>query len=205
MKFILGKKIGMSQVFIETEKDRKAIPVTLVEAGPCVVTKIKTVENDGYKSIQMGFSEKKNINKPLMGQLKELGKFRYLKEFRIENDEKEYKQGDKIDISIFEAGDKIRVVGTSKSKGFQGVMKRHNFKCGQASHGQKHSNRKPGSIGSAYPEHVIKGRKMAGRMGGEKVSQLGLEVVNIDKDNNLLLVKGSVPGNIGSLLRVVSE
>ena len=215
MKFILGKKIGMSQVFKDDENGRKVVPVTLIEAGPCVVSQIRDEEKDGYQAVQVGYLEKKKINKPLAGHLKDLGKFRYLKEFRldktgvgkdsVEKEKTEYKLGDKIDVSVFEIGDKIKVSGVSKAKGFQGVMKRHNFKCGQASHGQKHSNRKPGSIGSAYPEHVIKGRKMAGRMGGVQSTQLGLEVVEVDKDKNLLIIKGAVPGNNGGLVRVVGN
>ncbi len=215
MKFILGKKIGMSQVFIDSEDAKKVLPVTLIEVGPCVVTQIREEEKDGYQAVQIGFLEKKKINKPLAGHLKDLGKFRYLREFRLDkngvgksNEEKEkteYKIGDKIDASVFETGDKIKVSGVSKAKGFQGVMKRHGFKCGQASHGQKHSNRKPGSIGSAYPEHVIKGKKMAGRMGGVQSTQLGLEVVEVDKEKNLLIIKGSVPGNNGVLVRVVGK
>ena len=202
MKFILGKKIGMSQVFVDHENIREVIPVTLIEAGPCTITQIKTNEKDGYSGVQLGFSEKKKINKPLLGHLKDLGKFRHLKELRTENDKEEYAVGGKVDVSVFEQGDAVSVVGVSKSKGFQGVMKRHGFKGGQASHGQKHSNRKCGSIGSAYPEHVIKGRKMAGRMGGDQVTQSGLKIVEVDLENNLLLVKGSVPGNIGSLVKV---
>ena len=215
MKFILGKKIGMSQVFKDDENGRKVIPVTLIEAGPCVVSQVRNEGKDGYCAVQVGYLEKKKINKPLAGHLKDLGKFRYLKEFRLdkigvgkssaEKKKTEYKLGDKIDVSVFEAGDKIKVSGVSKAKGFQGVMKRHGFKCGQASHGQKHSNRKPGSIGSAYPEHVIKGRKMAGRMGGVQSTQLGLEVVEVDKERNLLIIKGAVPGNNGVLVRVVGS
>ena len=215
MKFILGKKIGMSQIFKDDENGRKVVPVTLIKAGPCVVSQIRNEEKDGYQAVQVGYLEKKKINKPLAGHLKDLGKFRYLKEFRLdktgvgkdsaEKEKTEYKLGDKIDVSVFEAGDKIKVSGVSKAKGFQGVMKRHGFKCGQASHGQKHSNRKPGSIGSAYPEHVIKGRKMAGRMGGVQSTQLGLEVVEVDKEKNLLIIKGSVPGNNGVLVRVVGN
>ncbi len=215
MKFILGKKIGMSQVFKDDENGRKVVPVTLIETGPCVVSQVRNEEKDGYQAVQVGYLEKKKINKPLAGHLKDLGKFRYLKEFRLdkngvgknsaEKEKTEYKLGDKIDVSVFEAGDKVKVSGVSKAKGFQGVMKRHGFKCGQASHGQKHSNRKPGSIGSAYPEHVIKGRKMAGRMGGVQSTQLGLEVVEVDKDRNLLIIKGAVPGNNGVLVRVVGK
>jgi large subunit ribosomal protein L3 len=203
MKFILGKKIGMSQIFNEEKK--KIIPVTLVEAGPCVITKIITKEKDVYQGVQIGFLKKKKINKPLAGHLKDLGKFRYLKEFRTEESDKEYKLGEKIEVTTFVAGDDIRVIGKGKSKGFQGVMKRHGFGGGPASHGQKHSNRKPGSIGSGFPEHVTKGRRMAGRMGGGQITQLGLKVVGIDNDKNLLLIKGSVPGNIGSLVEVITK
>ncbi|MEA1936875.1 MAG: 50S ribosomal protein L3 [Patescibacteria group bacterium] len=215
MKFILGKKIGMSQIFKDDENGRKVVPVTLIEAGPCVVSQIRNEEKDGYQAIQVAYLEKKKINKPLAGHLKDLGKFRYLKEFRLdkngvgknaeEKEKTEYKLGDKIAVSIFEAGDKIKVSGVSKAKGFQGVMKRHGFKCGQASHGQKHSNRKPGSIGSAFPEHVIKGKKMAGRMGGVQSTQLGLEVVGVDKEKNLLIIKGAVPGNNGVLVNIVES
>ena len=213
MKFILGKKIGMSQVFIDSEDAKKVVPVTLIEVGPCVVTQIREEKKDGYEAVQIGFLEKKKINKPLAGHLKDLGKLRHLREFRLDkngvgksNEEKvEYKLGDEINASVFETGDKVKISGVSKGKGFQGVMKRHGFKCGQASHGQKHSNRKPGSIGSAYPEHVIKGRKMAGRMGGVQSTQLGLEVVEVDKERNLLIIKGSVPGNNGVLVRVVGK
>lgn len=202
MKFILGKKIGMSQVFIDHENKREAVPVTLVEAGPCTITQIKTIEKDSYNGVQLGFLEKKKINKPLSGHLKDLGKFRYLRELRTEDDKEEYTVGGKVDVSVFEEGDAVSVIGVSKSKGFQGVMKRHGFKGGPASHGQKHSNRKGGSIGSAFPQHVIKGKKMAGRMGGDQVTQQGLRIVEVDKERNLLLIKGSVPGNIGSLVKV---
>ncbi|MCK5332799.1 50S ribosomal protein L3 [Candidatus Parcubacteria bacterium] len=202
MKFILGKKIGMSQVFVDGDNKREVVPVTLIEAGPCTITQVRTIEKDGYTAVQVGFLEKKKINKPLSGHLKDLGKFRYLRELRTEDSEEEYLVGGKVDVSVFEAGDAVSVIGISKSKGFQGVMKRHNFKGGPSSHGQKHSNRKGGSIGSAFPEHVIKGKKMAGRMGGDQVTQRGLSVVEIDKERNLLLVKGSVPGNIGSLVKV---
>ncbi|MBW6440576.1 50S ribosomal protein L3 [Patescibacteria group bacterium] len=205
MKFILGKKIGMSQIFVDNEETREVIPVTLIESQSCVLTDLKTINKDGYEAVQVGFMDKKKINKPLLGHLKDLGKFRYLQEFRTERSDTEYKKGDKIDVSIFQVGDEVHVSGVSKSKGFQGVMKRHNFKGGPASHGQKHSNRKCGSIGSAFPEHVIKGKRMAGRMGGVNVTQKGLKIVQIDKERNLLLIKGSVPGNIGSLIKVLSD
>ncbi len=205
MKFILGKKIGMSQVFVNNENKREVIPVSVVEAGPCVVTQVKTAEKDGYTSVQIGFGSKKIINKPLSGHLKELGKFRYLAEFRDANKNKEYKIGEKLEADIFEAGDKIKVSGKIKSKGFQGVMKRHGFKGGPASHGQKHSNRKPGSIASRRTGKVEKGKRMAGRMGGINSTQRGLNVVDVDKKNNLILIKGAIPGSIGTLVKVVSE
>ena len=199
MEFILGKKIGMSQVFSE---DRKVTPVTLIEAGPCVVTQVKTEEKDGYQAVQVGFGERKKINRPLMGHLKDLGKFRYLREIR--NVKEDMKIGDKIDAGVFKEGDKIKVIGISKGKGFQGVMKRHGFHGSPATHGHKHDHRAPGSIGSAFPEHVLKGKKMAGRMGGDRVTVKGLKVVKVDKENNLLVVKGAVPGKRGALLKVES-
>ena len=215
MKFILGKKIGMSQVFIDSEDAKKVVPVTLIEVGPCVVTQVKEEKKDGYQAVQIGFLEKKKINKPLAGHLKDLGKLRYLREFRLDKNgvgkdkdsvkKVEYKIGDKIDASVFEAGDKIKISGVSKGKGFQGVMKRHGFKCGKASHGQKHSNRKAGAIGNSNQARVIKGLGMAGRMGGVQSTQLGLEVVEVDKEKNLLIIKGSVPGNNGVLVRVVGK
>jgi len=190
----------MSQVFSE---DRKVTPVTLIEAGPCVVTQVKTEEKDGYQAVQVGFGERKKINRPLMGHLKDLGKFRYLREIR--DVKEDMKIGDKIDAGVFKEGDKIKVVGISKGKGFQGVMKRHGFHGSPATHGHKHDHRAPGSIGSAFPEHVLKGKKMAGRMGGDQVTVKGLKVVKVDKENNLLAVKGAVPGKRGALVEVVGN
>jgi len=200
MKFILGRKIGMSRVFSE---DRKVMPVTLIEAGPCVVTQVKTEEKDGYRAVQVGFGEKKKINKPLMGHLKNLGRFRYLKEIR--DIKEDIKIGDKIDAGVFEEGDKVRVIGISKGKGFQGVMKRHGFHGSPATHGHKHDHRAPGSIGSAFPEHVLKGKKMAGRMGSDQIMVKGLKIIKVDKENNLLAIKGAVPGKRGALVEVVGN
>jgi len=204
MKFILGKKVGMSQIFIGEGENRKVVPVTIIEAGPCVVTQVKTVEKDGYSAVQVGFGEKKDINKPMAGHLKGLGKFRYLAEFKPE-EKKEYKVGDKIELTAFGEGDKVKVVGTTKAKGFQGGMKRHGFKGGPASHGQKHSNRKPGSLGSRRTGKVAKGKRMAGRMGADTHTQVGLKIAEVDKERGLLLIKGSVAGNPGGLLKVLSE
>ncbi len=206
MKFILGEKIGMSQIFVGDQDKKKVIPVTLIEAGPCVITQIKkSAEKDGYNAVQIGYKEKRIINKPLAGHLKNLGKFRYLKEFRTDDDDKKYKIGDKINTSVFTVGDRVRVYGTSKAKGFQGVVKRHGFSGGPASHGQKHSHREPGSIGCGFPEHVLKGKRMAGRMGGKRITQVGLEIVEIDSKNNLLAIKGSIPGRQWGLVGIVSE
>ena len=190
----------MSRVFSE---DRKVMPVTLIEAGPCVVTQVKTEEKDGYRAVQVGFGEKKKINKPLMGHLKNLGRFRYLKEIR--DIKEDIKIGDKIDAGVFEEGDKVRVIGISKGKGFQGVMKRHGFHGSPATHGHKHDHRAPGSIGSAFPEHVLKGKKMAGRMGSDQIMVKGLKIIKVDKENNLLAIKGAVPGKRGALVEVVGN
>jgi len=206
MKFILGKKVGMSQVFIEGEKETKVVPVTLVEADSCYVTQVKNQEKDGYEAIQVAFEESKVANKPMAGHFAGVGRFfKYLREFRNDAKESTMNVGEKVEVSIFEAGDKVKVTGVSKGKGFQGAMKRHNFRGGPASHGQKHSNRRVGSIGATYPERVIKGKRMAGRMGGEQVTQVGLEIVRVDAEKNLLLIKGCVPGNNGSLLKIMSE
>lgn len=206
MKFILGKKVGMSQVFVEGEKETKVVPVTLVEADSCYVAQVKSEETDGYGAIQMAFQENKKVNKPMAGHLKNVGKnFKFLREFRIEGSEVKLETGEKVEVSIFEPGDKVKATGVSKAKGFQGAMKRHGFRGGPASHGQKHSNRRVGSIGATYPERVIKGKRMAGRMGGNNVTQVGLEIVKVDAEKNLLLIKGCVPGNNGSLIKIVSE
>lgn len=205
MKFILGKKVGMSQVFIEGEKETKVVPVTLVEADSCYVTQVKNKEKDGYEAVQVAFEESKKVNKPMAGHLGAVGKFfKFLREFRTDEESK-MNVGDKVDVTIFEAGDKVKVTGITKAKGFQGAMKRHGFRGGPATHGQKHSKRRVGSIGATYPERVIKGKRMAGRMGGDQLTQVGLEIVRVDADKNLLLIKGCVPGNIGSLLKVMSE
>lgn len=200
MKFILGTKEKMTQIF---GKDGVVQPVTIINAGPVKVTQIKNVEKDGYESVQVGYGEKKekNINKPEKGHLKGLGNFRYLREF---NTDEEVKVGDKIDVSVFEEGEEVIISAISKGKGFQGVVKRHNFAGGPRSHGQKHSERKPGSIGSTGPQRVFKGTRMAGRMGGDRVTVKNLKVVQVDKENNRLLIKGAVPGKRGTLVEVVS-
>ena len=203
MKFILGTKEKMMQVF---DKEGLVYPVTVISAGPVVVTQIKNEEKDSYTAVQVAFGKrnKKRINKPMRGHLKDLGDFRYLKEFRLKEGDGEYKVGDEIDLSVFEVGDEVIVSSISKGKGFQGVVKRHGFHGGPRSHGQKHSEREPGSIGATGPQRVLKGTKMGGRMGSDRVTIKGLKIVQVDKENNQLLVKGAIAGRKGTLIEVVS-
>ncbi|MBU1046366.1 50S ribosomal protein L3 [Patescibacteria group bacterium] len=201
MKFILATKEKMTQVF---DQNGMVQSVTVLQAGPVVITQIKDTDKDGYAAIQVGFGVKneKNINKAQKGQFKDLGNFRFLKEFIVKNTEG-YTVGDEIDISVFEEGDKVNVSSISKGKGFQGVVKRHNFAGGFRTHGQKHQERKPGSIGATGPQRVFKGLKMAGRMGSDRVTTKNLKVIQIDKVSNQLLVKGAVAGRKGSLVEVI--
>lgn len=194
MKFILGKKIEMSQIF---DEGGNVVPVTLIQAGPCYVLQIKTDKKDGYQAIQIGFEKlkQKKVKKPLKQK-----PYRFLKEFG--GDISKYKIDDEIKVDVFEEGDIVKVSGTSKGKGFAGVVKRHGFAGGPASHGQKDRLRAPGSIGTSFPERVPKGRRMPGRMGGERVTVRGSEVIKIDKKNNLMAVKGAVPGHRGSLVEI---
>jgi large subunit ribosomal protein L3 len=189
---IIGRKLGMTQVY----RDNGMIePVTAIEAGPCSVIQIKTVGKEGYDSIQLGFGESKRLNSAEKGHLKGIGSFRYLREFRVDT-VADVKIGDKVDVNIFNQGDRVDVVGTSKGKGFAGVVKRHHFKGGPKTHGQSDRHRHPGAIGSTTtPGHVKKGLRMAGHMGDEQVTARGLEVIKIDTEHNLMLVKGSVPGS----------
>ncbi|KKS26249.1 MAG: 50S ribosomal protein L3 [Parcubacteria group bacterium GW2011_GWC2_42_6] len=194
----------MSQIF---DEQGNVVPVTLVEAGPCFVAQVKTQEKDGYESVQIGFGEKKDkhTNKPQMNHFKKANvkNLRYLKEFKIEKPE--MVMGAELKADIFAVGDNVKVSGLSKGKGFQGVVKRHGFRGGPKSHGQKHSLRAPGSIGATFPERVPKGRRMAGRMGYERVTQEGLKIVAIDAENNIIAIKGAVPGRRGTLLEIISE
>lgn len=198
MKFILGKKLKMSQIF---DKEGKAIPVTLIEAGPCQVLQIKTKEKDGYEAIQIGFEKikkAKKIKKPLKQK-----PFQYLREFRGKDLKiEDFKIGQKIDLSIFKEGDLVSVSGISKGKGFAGGVKRWGFAGRPATHGTKHEERTIGSAGSSTPAHVVKGRKMPGRAGGERVTVKNLEIVKVDLKNNILAVKGAIPGPKGSLLEI---
>jgi len=198
MKFILGQKLGMSQIFNEKGN---LIPVTLIEAGPCIVTQVKTKEKDGYEAIQIGFLiKKKRIKKTEKGK-----EFKHLREFRILKPETlNLKPKDIIDVSIFKEGEKITVSGVSKGKGFAGVVKRWGFHGRPKTRGTKHEERTPGSVGSATPSRVVKGIKMAGRMGGERVTVKNLKIIKIDPENNLLAIKGAIPGRKGILLEVYS-
>jgi large subunit ribosomal protein L3 len=202
MKFILGKKENMVQYF---EEDGKVYPATLISAGPIVVTQVKDQESDGYTAVQVGYEAQKEsrLNKAEIGHLKG-GALKNLKEFRLTEGE-EYKKGDNIDVSIFKKGDTIRVSGLSKGKGFQGVVKRHGFHGGPRSHGQKHSEREPGSIGGGLRNRVPKGMRMAGRMGSDRITVKNLKVLEVDADNNSILVSGAVPGRRGTLLEIRSK
>lgn len=205
MKFIIGKKLEMSQIF----KDDKVLPVTLVTAGPCFVTQIKKKEKDGYQAVQIGFEKlkPKKVKKPEKEK-----PFRYLKEFPApkgrglaeggEDKIEEYKMGQKIDVSIFKEGDRVKVSGISKGKGFQGAVKKWGFSGRGATHGVKHEHRTLGSVGSTDAERVLKGKKMPGRMGAERITVRNLEVVKVDLENDLIALKGAIPGRRGTLLEI---
>ena len=193
MKFILGQKLEMSQVYKE---DGNVVPVTLVQAGPCTVVKVKKEEDkDGYDSVQVGYGTKKKLNKALAGQLKGLENFRFIKEFRTK--EEGLERGKKITVEVFEPGDVVHVSGISKGKGFQGVVKRHGFHGSPATHGHKDQLRMPGSIGATDAARVFKGRRMPGQMGNQQATIRNLEIVEVDKEKNPLL-----NFNIGSLIEV---
>ena len=198
MKFILGKKLEMSQIF---DDKGNVVPVTLISVEPCQVTQIKTKEKDGYTAIQVGcekIEKAKKIKKTMKGK-----EFKYLKEQRA-TDEEQLKVGDKIDINIFKEGDIVNISGISKGKGFAGVVKRWHFKGQFKTHGTKEKWRSPGSIGQRFPQHVIKGKKMAGRMGGDRITVKNLKVAKVDSENNILAVRGAVPGRKGALLEIRS-
>lgn len=200
MKALLAKKVGMTQIFDATGKRSG---VTVLQAGPCVVTALKSVETDGYEAVQIGFGEAKKLSKTQAGQLKKSGaKSVYLKEFRadqfaveVSEEQKpaELKIGDKLTVEMFEVGEQVVVSGVSKGKGFAGTIKRHNFHRGPKTHGS-HNYREPGSIGAGYPQHVFKGIKMAGQMGHEKVTIKNQKIAMIDVEKNLIAIVGSVPG-----------
>ncbi len=202
MKFTLGIKQNMTQVF---DANGKVHPVTILAGGPVTITQVKTVEKDGYKAIQVGFGSKhaNNISKAQKGVFKEMGNFKFVKEFKIpEGDKTDYKVGDKIDLSTFKAGDTVEISSVSKGKGFQGVVKRHGFKGGPRSHGQKHSEREPGSISGGLRTTLRSGMRMAGRMGSDRTTVKNLTVAHIDEAAGFILVKGAVPGRRGTLVEV---
>jgi len=203
IKAILGEKLGMSQIF---DKEGKPVPVTVIKAGPCYITGIKTQENDGYEAVQLGFGQAKRLTKPEEGRLKKAKikeKLKYFREFKIEDIEvlKNLKLGEKIDVSVFQEGDKVMVSGISKGKGFAGVIKRHGFSRGPETHGSDH-HRRPGSIGSMFPQRVIKGRKMPGHMGAERITIKGLKVAKVLPETDILLIKGAIPGPKKGLIEI---
>ena len=204
MKAIIGKKIGMTQIFDETGK---VIPVTVIEAGPCTIAQVKTVESDGYNAIQLAYGDVKEskVNKPEKGHFAKAGikAKKHLREFRVEETES-YKVGDEVKADLFAAGDRVDVQGTSKGKGFQGVIKRHGQHRGPMGHGSMY-HRRPGSMGStSTPGRVFKGKKLPGHMGRVTVTIQNLDVVRVDMDKNVILVKGSVPGAKGAILKIKS-
>jgi large subunit ribosomal protein L3 len=203
MKFISGKKMSMTQVW----SGDKVFAVTPVQAGPCQITQVKTKANDGYDALQLAYGErkKKNINKPQIGHFKGMEKMpQHVREFRT-SEAANFKVGDVINVENFEAGDKINVTGVSKGKGFQGVVKRHHFSGFRKTHGNKDQERMPGSIGPKGPARVFKGTRMGGRMGGERVTTANLEIISVDVENNIIFIKGAIPGAINGLVLINAE
>jgi len=198
IKSIIGKKIGMTQLF----RDDGEVVITAIEAGPCFLIQVKTEAKDGYNAVQLGFGEAKRLNSPRKGHLKGMGQLKYLREVEVEDIES-VKEGQKFDVDIFKSGDLVDVIGTSKGKGFAGVVKRHHFAGGPKTHGQSDRHRAPGSIGATTsPGRVLKGLRMAGHMGNKRVTVRNLEVIDVDLARHLLLVKGAVPGSRQGLLLV---
>jgi large subunit ribosomal protein L3 len=198
---LIGKKVGMTQLF---GADGVVLPVTVLKAGPCVVSQVKTVENDGYQAVQLGFVEAKpgKENKPSTGHFKKAGvpPTRVRREMRVKVGSDPVKPGDQVSVSMFADGERVDVIGTSRGKGFQGVVKRHHFKGGRATHGSMF-HRAPGSIGaSSFPSRVVKGMRMAGHMGADRITVRNLKVVRVDAENHLLLVEGAVPGGPNSVV-----
>jgi len=204
MKGIIGKKVGMTQVFDETGN---AVPVTVIEAGPCYVTQVRTSDRDGYVAVQLGFEETKpkRLTQGQLGHLRRnnLPALRYLREFRLRNGDVDVEEGQEIKVDVFEQGERVDVIGTSKGRGFAGTIKRHGFSRGPKTHGQSDRERSPGSIGMcATPGRTLKGKRMAGRMGNQRVTMQNLEVVVVDPERNLLAVRGSVPGARNGLVMI---
>ena len=199
MDEILGRKLGMTQVFTDGGEARG---VTVVEAGPCVVVQLRTAEKDKYSAVQLGYGKRKRVNEPLKGHFKRLGDFRYLREVRVD-DTNQYELGQSFGAELFAAGDVVDVVGTSKGKGFAGGVKRHHFHGGPKTHGQSDRHRSPGSIGSGTtPGRVRKGLRMAGHMGDERTTVKNLRVFESDAERGILLIEGAVPGSVNGLVRI---
>lgn len=195
----------MTQVF---DKEGRVHPATVLSAGPIVVTQVKGKSSDGYSSVQVGYGKRnvKNLTKAEKGHMKDLGTFEVLREFRDKDSNKlTYSVGDTTDVSVFSEGEKVSISSISKGKGFQGVVKRHGFHGGPRSHGQKHSEREAGSIGATGPQRVFKGKKMPGRMGGDRVTLKNVSILQVDKDSNMIVVKGSIPGKLGTLVEIIGK
>jgi large subunit ribosomal protein L3 len=197
MKVILAEKLGMSQIF---DEKGNVIPITIVQAGPCSILQIKNKEKDGYDALQIGFKKiekQKKIKKTMKGK-----EFKFLKEFRLEKPESDLKVNDEINVSSFQEGDMVKVSGMSKGKGFEGIVKRWHKGGRPATHGTKHEERAVGSIGSTFPERVIRGKKMPGRGGYRRVTLRSVKIVKVDQENNLIAIKGAIPGRNGILLEI---
>lgn len=202
MKTLLGTKVGMTQILGE---DGVAIPVTLIKAGPVTVTQVKTVENDGYTAVQVGYGEGKNLSNAVSGHVKKSGVTpKIIREVRMD-ELGDQKVGDSVDVSVFAVGDNVDVTGTSKGKGFAGTIKRHNFKRQRQSHGGKGNTRRVGSIGSMYPQKIFKGKRMAGRMGNEQVTVRNLVVAYVDAADGVIGLKGAVPGPRKGIVTIKGE
>jgi large subunit ribosomal protein L3 len=196
---IIGKKIGMTQIF---KDDGTVEAVTAIEAGPCIITQVKTADKEGYNAVQLAYGAAKKLNQPERKHLGDLGLFKNLREFRVDN-APEAEVGQVVNVDIFQADDTVDVIGTSKGRGFAGVMKRHGFSGGPKTHGQSDRGRAPGSVGAGTsPGHVFKGMRMAGHMGNERVTVKNLKVIKIDQDRNIIMVKGAVPGAVNGLLLI---
>ncbi|MEW6143244.1 MAG: 50S ribosomal protein L3 [Chloroflexota bacterium] len=196
---LIGTKLGMTQVF---KPNGKPVAVTAIEAGPCVVTQVKTSAKEGYNAVQLGFSTAKRLNAAEKGHLKDLGMLKHLREFRVA-DSPDAKIGDKVDVNILKAGDQVTVTGISKGKGFAGVVKRHHFRGGPKTHGQSDRQRAPGAIGSTtFPGRVYKGLRMAGHLGNARVTSRNLDVIQVDASRNLILLHGSAPGAPGEMITI---
>jgi large subunit ribosomal protein L3 len=192
MKALLGTKLGMTQLL---QEDGVTIPVTLIQAGPCTVTQVKSVESDGYSAVQIGFGQGKNLSNATKGHVAaSKATPKHLREVRVDDLSDDMAVGTQLDVTMFEVGDHVSVTGTSKGKGFAGNIKRHNFNAAPRSHGAGHYSRRPGSIGSMYPQKVFKGKRMAGRMGAEQVTVKNLAVALVDVERGLIGLKGAVPG-----------